>query len=635
VHPGSRSTGAAPSARTRCPRCGAAIAGEPKFCSNCAFRLRPDLLEPHALPVRAGTVGPRLVALGGYLAFASLLLALALVGIRLFVEVPADAPPAASERVVLNPRDLDAIPLSRESFVDVEAGRFLWGPDSPGNLETMREYAVDDPFAILAHEVTNDQYYLFLLETAREEGRQVDAQRIPPGWDRPDGSPYLRRIYPRRHGNRPVTGVRFGHALEFCQWVWRTRFRADRNLVVDLPTCYEFVRAGRGDSSRMAPGDGEANYSGALADAKSPAAGVIGGIFGLLGNAAEWVHGPDEEGTAAGGSYEDVGRFAEPGKTPFGRLGFESQPLFPQGNARVGFRVVVRRAPALPAFVPVEAGPVRYGPAPDDPEWRERVVVRLVARGFEPGELDVFHLRPSGEGAVVPAPFEIARTEITNRQYLIFLVETAEERRARIDELLPGSFDRVNPATYVRVRETFGPADRVTHVYRGGQENLPVQGVRPEQARAYAEWLTRHLKNPRSACALPTVAQFVRAGRGDRLDPYPWGDDRSQRGLVARWNAIEPRPFSLLGWLGRDAPPLVGLCGNVLEYVIDEATGRELLAGGCFDLPARYCTLDSFLAPGQRVLLDVGENEGAEEAEGEWWQPTLLHCGFRVVRVSK
>jgi len=97
---------------------------------------------------------------------------------------------------------------------------------------------------------------------------------------------------------------------------------------------------------------------------------------------------------------------------------------------------------------------------------------------------------------------------------------------------------------------------------------------------------------------LPTATEYLRAGRGAGTSPYPWGDNVLDTELVCAERATEEiRSASLLGLLAGGTREIVGLCGNLPEFVTvgEGRDSRLLLAGGFYELPADSCTLDSFL----------------------------------------
>ncbi len=99
--------------------------------------------------------------------------------------------------------------------------------------------------------------------------------------------------------------------------------------------------------------------------------------------------------------------------------------------------------------------------------------------------------------------------------------------------------------------------------------------------------------------------------------------------------SVEERTASLLGRYGERAPPLVGLVGNLPEYVWDpdwqdpdpaKPPGRWLLAGGCYRFPPELCTLDSFLDAAWEYV------EFEAPASVEILNPLTFYAGFRLVR---
>jgi formylglycine-generating enzyme required for sulfatase activity len=91
------------------------------------------------------------------------------------------------------------------------------------------------------------------------------------------------------------------------------------------------------------------------------------------------------------------------------------------------------------------------------------------------------------ETQTLPA-FWIGETPVTNKQYGMFL----ETQQGRV------------PA----------PAGWTGGHYAAGADERPVTNVTYEHAMAYCRW---------AGLQLPSAAQWLRAARGDSLDPYPWG----------------------------------------------------------------------------------------------------------------
>jgi len=647
-----------------CPRCGVRLAGAFKYCPNCAYRLRPEIVPPRPSLEKRPAVMARLVALGGYLAFASMLLLVLYAGFNLFRQ--PDTGPETQARVILT-RDPGCLPLNARSFRHVDSGEAWYGvhvaAEEAEEPVLPELFQVDDGFDLCRHEITNDQYYEFLLDRARKSGRPAPKWLIPKGWARSTGKRDVKRIYGRRAGNLPVMEVYYQAALEFCAWYWEERLK-DPDRIVDLPTPLEYLRAARGDAFRNnfpwghlidQPGARARLDKGPLAvnDKETGLYPEEDGFFALVGNAAEWVHGP----MAAGWShlnalYEDLQR-----SSPFGDDGFM---LVSKGEPRLdlGFRILIRAAPAWPEFRKVEPGEVRHMPLESD-RLRPPPL-------FDDGN-------PRGEaGAVtfptatrtVPRAFEIARSEITNRQYLHFLHAVSQGKTAaEMEKLVPSAWKRINPWNWQeedRELETeawedtvylgpYGSPWKIPRVYEAGRENRPVEGVLLSQAKAYAAWLSNRFSK---RCRLPTVGEFLRAGRGSGREPYPWGADASNPRLIcargydeaedepeveigadveSEVESVEERTVSLLGRYGG----LVGLVGNLPEYVWDpdwqdpdpaKPPGRWLLAGGCYRFPPELCTLDSFLDAAWEYV------EFEARASVEILNPLTFYAGFRLVR---
>lgn len=743
---------ATPLAPGGCPRCGTRLEKPHKYCPNCAYRLRPDLVPTPHVPVAGAPLSQRVVALGGYLLFAGMLLLVVFAGVRLFVQ---PEPPDLVQPQVMRTRDGGCLPLTLGEFVDVPAGIAFWGLYDPGResvverraeaageekneaeqvvsalaeiadeaakdieearsilkgaldrhpsvREALRQWAdafdiavpddpvagtpdayqVEDAFRMSRREVTNDQYFEFLRAWARKTGRQVPPYLVPAKWKRLTGSRDVQRIYNDREGDFPVVGIPFDAALEFCGWFWEERLGADPDLVVDLPTWKEFVLAARGDQlmfnfpwgrtlgeGNTPPNLGTARLKSVVEKREDDE--FYNGFIDLVGNAAEWVYLLDNA-MAAGWSFEDKwvyqvheGQPGQPARlvTPFSERGFRVITL---GEVRpdVGFRPVIRRAPQLPSFVPVTAGLVRHNPCPQGLLPPERLDAEEPSQGDGDERETIEEIRAGREPPVsfaaeteqVERGFEISATEITNRQYLAFLVATApghtrDELRWDLPkgwrrdlfvryeprELRPVEGEEEEEEEPIPVARAFDgchvPGARLRTVYAAGQENVPVQGITVEQAEDYTTWLSGRLGR---RCAIPTVAQYLRAARGDGVAPYPWGDDRRYPELGPSYRPEgDPRAFSLPLTPER---PIVGLAGNVAELVRDDS-GRLLLAGGFYDLPARLATLDCFLdASWDTVQFVVEPDEGDEESDPRGPRLSAARflayfTGFRVVRL--
>ncbi|MEM8883544.1 MAG: SUMF1/EgtB/PvdO family nonheme iron enzyme [Planctomycetota bacterium] len=619
--------------------------------------MRPDLTRDRPPPEAPIGSTHRLLAVGGFLGFVALLLLVLQTGLRLFsgASGPAVEPAARIEPT--------SVVFAHEDGARIASGTVAWGTYRPSGVtapllpmlrgmpeedkpddaayEELREWAeqlgeavrelsraqlpdiyrVDDPFRISPTEVTQSQWFAFLVARAERSGIATPASYIPAEWRRKSGVPLVPEGYSARRGGHPVTGVSFVAALEFCNWIWEELLDSDPNLVVDLPTALEFTLTGRGSSYDNVPPD--FNIGDRLVDVGTlPGRGHASQpIYGLLGNAAEWIHfgtaaSWDESTTGcavAGWSFRDTGRRLDESPSPFSSEGLERDFTTTDRARHVGFRFVVRRAPPRPTFVHVEAGPVQSLP-------RANSITEL-------NERDPLAI-PEGERHVA-APFRITVHEITNRQYLAFLTSVQET-----GGLQPAGFKyRPHPHAGHEVvyRGPFGDPDRVPMLFEPGAENQPVQGVTPAQAQAYARWLGDGMR-------LPTAAEFVRAGRGDRAEPYPWGRATGEPELVCAGRADDfDRAVSTRRFFEGEPTRPIALCGNAMEIV--RAPGEDdvfWLAGGCYEFEPDACTLDSFLALEPRTVnvpLDLEEEPDAEQPELRRSLSVYLRnvTGFRVV----
>ncbi|MDH3590375.1 MAG: SUMF1/EgtB/PvdO family nonheme iron enzyme [Planctomycetota bacterium] len=587
----------------QCPRCGARIASDFHYCPQCAYHLRPPIVEEPPLaadPARRSGPAERVIALGGYLAFITIFLLVVLTGFRLFA-----IPDTPQHHWVPPPRDTDTLALDIVAFERIESGQTWEGRYADRTFPTLAW--VDDAYRISRYEVTNDQYFEFLMARAKA-GDSLDGY-YPPGWTRAHG-PELSKIYARGTGRHPVVAISSSAATQFCRWLW-TKLGEDPAIVVDLPTLDEYLRAARAARWehdfpwRGELNDGTCNLEGKLKDVDSEDVGRHGetGVYGLVGNAAEWVWGPELEILAVGWSFQNNEYRTQTDVSPFDRAHMRQvEDGGPQPD--VGFRVVIRAAPYLPSFVSVSGGRVRFGDSPPE------LLPPRKLFGEHPDEREErVDLRELGWKPV--REFQMARTAITNHQYWYFLyhpeyrqgLAEGEER----SDFLPRSWQG---------------APR----YDPGRENQPVEGVTPEQARAYARWLS-HQRSMKAR--LPTAAEYLRAGREERSDPYPWGSVTSDQ-LVFDGTGVE-RPVSLLGRFGEDAR-IYGLCGNLPEYVT--VANRTILAGGCYGMPASVCTLDSYMDPAWESVEFVVQDPDGQDVVAELREPAAF-ASFRVVLVSE
>ena len=156
----------------------------------------------------------------------------------------------------------------------VPAGEFMMGSDEYGNEKPLHRVYLD-AFYMDKYEVTTSRYVRFLEATGREQ---------PFAW---------KEMTLASHGDRPVTGVDWYDADDYCRWVGKR-----------LPSEAEWEKAARGTVGRTYPwGDEEptsrhANFNKCcewkgyetLTAAGSLEAGMSQyGIYDMAGNVWEWV----------------------------------------------------------------------------------------------------------------------------------------------------------------------------------------------------------------------------------------------------------------------------------------------------------------------------------------------------------
>lgn len=144
--------------------------------------------------------------------------------------------------------------------------------------------------------------------------------------------------------------------------------------------------------------------------------------------------------------------------------------------------------------------------------------------------------------------YRLARTEVTNAQYLEFWSAAGGAESAH------------TPISY----EHIGPWPDIAR----SRPDDPVVGVTWHDAAAYARWI---------GCRLPREAEWERAARGDDGRVYPWGDAfaASIRGANVHANARDVEDdheaVAPVGSYPTGASPfgILDMAGNVGEWVSD------------------------------------------------------------------
>lgn len=187
-----------------------------------------------------------------------------------------------------------------------------------------------------------------------------------------------------------------------------------------------------------------------------------------------------------------------------------------------------------PAMVDVPAAQARLGLPAEQ-------VDAVVARWRSVGVVRAWIAKEAPDHEVALPAFRIGRYPVTNAEYRAFLLD-------RPDVAPPSSW-------------TFG-------AYPAALSNHPVWTVSPQDADAYATWLTRRTGR---AFRLPTEAEWEYAAAGPHGLAYPWGNhEPSTPGLVntAEWGPLTTTPVGVHP-AGRSPFGADDMGGNVEEYTGD------------------------------------------------------------------
>ncbi|SMP45538.1 formylglycine-generating enzyme family protein [Noviherbaspirillum suwonense] len=291
----------------------------------------------------------------------------------------------------------------------------------------------------------------------------------------------------------------------------------------------------------------------------------------------------------------------------------------------------------------------RPAAGPRSPDALRGALLALPGGRFRMGADGIEGYAADGEGpsmALDVAPFRIAATTVTNRQFAEFVRAT---RHVTDAERLGTSF-----VFYLQVPEALRPSGRQapsglpwwleiehaswqrpegpgSHIY--ARADHPVVHVSWHDAQAYCAW---------SGTRLPTEAEWEYAARGGLVDKrYAWGDELAPGGEAQCniWQGEFPNAPAA-GWLpgtvpvqafGANGYGLHNVAGNVWEWCADwfspdyfrdpaardaahaAPTGRRSMRGGSFLCHESYCNRYRVAARGSNTPASASSN-----------------CGFRV-----
>lgn len=170
--------------------------------------------------------------------------------------------------------------------------------------------------------------------------------------------------------------------------------------------------------------------------------------------------------------------------------------------------------------------------------------------------------------------YAITLTPITNRQYAVFVAETAHPA-PEVDRATWNSYGLVHP--YQRTRR-FAWRDGKPPA---GREDHPVVLVSRLDAVAYAEWLSRRTGG---RWRLPTELEWEKAARGIDGRVFPWGGEFD----ATRLNSHDRGPFDTTpaGAYAGGASPfgVLDAAGQVYQWTATlGAPGRAIVKGGSWD----------------------------------------------------
>lgn len=258
----------------------------------------------------------------------------------------------------------------------------------------------------------------------------------------------------------------------------------------------------------------------------------------------------------------------------------------------LGLRGDPRIRPDDPELVEVPAARVELGLAPEQ-------VASVVARWERVGVIEPWIRKECPRYQVDLPAFRIMRYPVTNLEYRRFLADVGSAA-------FPTSW-------------RFGryPLTRANH---------PVWTVRPEDADAYARWLSARLGR---RFGLPTEAQWEYAAGGGSGREYPWpGGFRSECANTIEQGPLDTTPVGVYP-AGRTVFGAEDMAGNVEEFVADDY--RPYPGGAPVDDDLRATGTGYRVARGGSFTR-FGDLARCARRHG-WFDRAIYAIGFRLVEL--
>ncbi len=384
---------------------------------------------------------------------------------------------------------------------------------SPNILDCKSEYfTVFEGFYFSKYEVTQGEYMEF-LDTLKEQGLDYK-KHLPVYFLMRDTAVNLQSRNPAGYetiqnmgkslvgDNRPVIGVSYSDAQAYAEWKgmdlpdagqWEI---AARSMEPDSQTLYPW-----GESFEIGICNTFESNSGAIYQVNVPDVGITNGIYGLIGNADEWIKSEKSvEAEVRGGHYDGKGAL----------LGIIHNKRYIQKNLDdklkyfyQGIRLVVPESRATDIdtrnMVYFEAKDYKIGYDIKSPLLK--VLQQIDASANEIFNSVIFKFDP-GTKREFKSGYYIDKYETSFEEYNQFLAHleaNPSERLSSVDYSIVSNI-RNNEQLYA--------------------PNLPVVGISWEAATEYAKWREK---------SLPTFEQMSLAISGPENFLYPWGNSWCQQ----------------------------------------------------------------------------------------------------------